>query len=292
MIKGIFPPIITPFMNDEIAIDKLKRNITLWNKIDLSGYVVMGSNGESVFLTRKEKLILVENVKEYASDGKSIIAGTGLDSVKETISLSNDAAKAGADFVLILTPSFYHSQMKHKELLDYFTRIADNVNVPVIIYNVPKFTNVNISADTVAALAFHKNIVGLKSSSENIAELTEFISVVPRDFSVLAGTASVLYPGLIAGAVGGVLALANVCPEECVILYKYFLDGNFEQCLSFQKRLIKPNKAVTAAFGVPGLKAIMDIKGYYGGPVRSPLQNLTESEINLIRKIFQNADLL
>lgn len=292
MINGIFPPIITPFKDNQIAFDKLKMNIMHWDKTGLSGYVVMGSNGESAFLTRDEKINLVEKVKEYSSSGKIIIAGTGLDSIKETISLSNDAVKAGADYLLILTPSFYHSQMKHNELLDYFTRVADNVKAPVIIYNVPKFTNVNITADTVAALSDHKNIAGIKNSSENIADLTEIISVVPDDFSVLVGTASVIYPGLSAGASGGILALANVLPEECVYLYNSFMNGDFDTSLEMQRKLIKPNRAVTALFGVPGLKAIMDLKGYYGGPVRAPLQNLDQTLIKKIRDIFSSAGLM
>ncbi len=292
MIRGIFPPITTPFSNEEITFDKLKENILRWNKTGLSGYVVMGSNGESAFLTREEKIKLVEKVKKYSASEKTIIAGTGSDSVKETISLSNDAAKAGADYALILTPSFYQSQMKHKELIDYFSKVADKIKIPLLIYNVPKFTNVNISAGTVAKLAEHENITGIKNSSENIADLTEIISVVPNNFSVLVGTASVLYPGLTVGAKGGILALANAIPEECVDLYGLFIKEDFISSLKIQQRLVKPNKAVTASFGVPGLKAIMDLQGYYGGPVRSPLQNLNQDEINIIKKIFMEANLI
>ena len=111
-LYGIMPPIATPFLNDEIAFDKLAENLFKWNKTDLSGYVVMGSNGESVFLTRDEKLKLVEAVKKNIPDEKLLIAGTGSDSVRDTISLTNDSAERGADYALILTPSFYKSEMK------------------------------------------------------------------------------------------------------------------------------------------------------------------------------------
>jgi 4-hydroxy-tetrahydrodipicolinate synthase len=292
MITGIFPPIATPFINDEIAFEKLRENISRWNEFDLSGYVVMGSNGESVFLTRSEKIKLVESVKKYSKPGRTIIAGTGLDSIKETISLSNDTINAGADYLLILTPSFYQAQMKHDALVDYFNRVADSVKVPVIIYNVPKFTNVNIKAETVAKLAEHQNIIGIKNSSENLAELTEIISSVPNDFSVLVGTASVLYPGLGAGAAGGIMAMVNAAPGECISIYKNFIDGNYEKCLGIQKRLVKPNKAVTATYGVAGLKAAMDMMGFYGGRTRSPLQKLSGNEIEDIKQIFKEAKLL
>ena len=139
-LKGIMPPIATPFINDEVAYDKLTQNFSKWNKTGLSGFVVMGSNGESVFLTRNEKLKLVEEVKKNISDDKLLIAGTGSDSIKETISLSNEAADRGADYVLILTPSFYKSEMKPTAYIKYFSAVADKTKIPVIIYNVPKFT--------------------------------------------------------------------------------------------------------------------------------------------------------
>ena len=200
MIKGIMPPIATPFEHGEVAYDKLAQNITKWNKTGLSGYVVMGSNGEGVFLTREEKLKLVEATKKNMDTAKLLIAGTGSDSIKETILLSNDAADHGADYVLVLTPSFYKEQMKSAVFIRYFMEAADSIKVPLIIYNVPKFTGVNIEVDAVAKLAEHENIVGVKNSSENMAHTAEIIASVPKDFSVLVGTASVLYPGLAAGS--------------------------------------------------------------------------------------------
>ncbi len=174
-LKGIMPPITTPFVNGELSIDKLEFNIKRWNETGLTGYVVMGSNGESVFLTRDEKLKLVEMTKKSASPDKLIIAGTGSDSIKETISLSNESAERGADFALILTPSFYKSEMKHNAFIKYFTAVADAIKIPVIIYNVPKFTGVDIEAESVAKLSEHPNIVGIKNSSENVRQNNEFV---------------------------------------------------------------------------------------------------------------------
>ena len=196
MLKGIYPPITTPFVNNEIAFDKLAENISIWNKTKLSGYVVMGSNGESAFLTRQEKLKLIENVKENAGKDKKLIAGTGSDSIKETISLTNDAAKSGADYALILTPSFFKDKMDSSAFIKYFTEVADKIDIPLIIYNVPKFTGVNIEAGAAAKLSEHKNIIGLKNSSENVAHLSEIINNATNDFVTLVGTASVLFSGL------------------------------------------------------------------------------------------------
>lgn len=291
-LHGIMPPIATPFVNDEVAYDKLAQNFSRWNKTGLSGYVVMGSNGESVFLTRDEKLKLVEAAKKNISDDKLLIAGTGSDSIREAISLSNDAADRGADYVLILTPSFYKSEMKPAAYIKYFSAVADKTKVPVIIYNVPKFTGVDIEAETVAKLAEHKNIVGIKNSSENIRQTTEIIDQTPKDFVTIVGTASVLYPGLSAGADGGILALANIAPDECVQIQKFVEEGKHSEALELQKRMLPVNKAITAKYGVAGLKAAMDMLGYFGGEPRSPLSALNEAGKQELKQILTTAQLL
>ena len=291
-LKGIFPPITTPFINDELAIDKLAFNIKNWNQTELSGYVVMGSNGESVFLTKDEKLQLVAKTKEYSSNDKLIIAGTGSDSIKETIELTNKSAELGADFALILTPSFYKSEMKHSSYVRYFVQIADSVKIPVIIYNVPKFTGVDIEAETVAELSLHKNIVGIKNSSENARQNSEFVSMTNSDFSVLVGTASMLFSGITSGATGGIAALANIAPNECVQIQKLIIDGNLKEALVLQQKMIPINKAVTAKFGVAGLKAAMDMLGYFGGEPRAPLSSLNGNDKKTLEQILTNARLL
>ncbi len=191
-LRGIFPPLITPFVDDELAIDKLQRNIRKYERRELSGYVLFGSNGESAFLTKEEKLQIIFSVREHTK--KTLIAGTGLDSIKDTINLTNDASEKGADFALLITPSFFKSEMKHHTFLNYYTKVAESVMIPVIIYNVPKFTNVNIEPETIIELSQHPNIAGLKDSTENPSRISEIVSTVPESFKVIVGTASVLYP--------------------------------------------------------------------------------------------------
>ncbi len=292
MLKGIFPPITTPFVNDEIAFDKLTENISRWNKTDLAGYVVMGSNGESAFLTRDEKLKLIENVKKNSDKGKILIAGTGSDSIKETISLTNEAAEKGADYALVLTPSFFKEKMNSNSFVKYFTEVADKIDIPLIIYNVPKFTGVNIEAASAAKLSEHKNIIGLKNSSENVAHLSEIINNSSDDFVTLVGTASILYTGLCAGAAGGVLALANIAPNECIEIFNLFNEGKLKQARELQAKMIPVNKAITGKYGVAGLKSSMDILGYFGGEPRSPLNMLSENEIKDLKAILTKAELL
>ena len=292
MIKGIMPPIATPFINNEVAYNKLKENLSRWNKSQLSGYVVFGSNGESAFLTKDEKLKLIETVKLNIQSDKHLIAGTGSDSIKETISLTNEAAENGADTALILTPSFYKSQMKHEAFIKYFTEVADNIKIPLLIYNVPKFTGVSIDAETVAALAEHPYIIGIKNSEENIARLSEIINLTPKDFITIVGTASVLYPGLCMGAKGGILALANIAPGKCIQIYNYVQDGKHLEAKNIQMKMLDANKAVTAKYGVAGLKAALDLTGYFGGEPRSPLSRLTEIQKEDLIKILKKAEII
>ena len=293
MIKGIYPPLATPFDDDgEISFKGLKSNIERYNNINLSGYVLFGSNGESVYLTREEKLSLITEAREHISENKLLIAGTGSESIKETIYLSNEAAKLGADFALIITPFFFQKAMNHEALINYFTVVADNSNIPIIIYNVTKFTNVNIESDTVAQLAEHKNISGLKNSTENVEQILETIKKVPKDFSVLAGTGSVLLPALKEGCSGGVLALANIAAQQCVNIFDLFTSGKIEETELLQEKIIPVNKAITSEFGVPGLKKALDILGYYGGKPRIPLQPLNENDTEKLKIVLINAELL
>lgn len=291
-LYGIFPPITTPFVNGELAIDKLQENILKWNNTQLSGYVVMGSNGEAVFLTREEKLTLVEATKKFSSNEKIIIAGTGTDSIKETIFLTNESASRGADFALILTPSFYKSEMKHQSYVKYFSMVADKSKIPILIYNVPKFTGVDIEVETVAELSKHQNIIGIKNSSENGRQNIEFVANTHKDFSVIVGTASMLFNGITCGAVGGILALANIAPNQCVQIQKLIEEKKYDDALNLQQKMIPVNKAVTAKYGVAGLKTAMDYLGYYGGEVRAPLSSLNENDKTQLKKILIDAELL
>ncbi len=291
MIQGIMPPIATPFINNEVALDKLKENLSRWNKTGLSGYVVFGSNGESVFLTKEEKLKLIEFVKENIPADKNLIAGTGSDSIKDTVSLTNDAAKLGAGTALILTPSFYKGRMKHDAFIRYFNEVADSITIPLLIYNVPKFTGVSIEPETVAELAVHPNIIGIKNSEENIARLAEIINLTPNNFITIAGTASILYPALCMGTSGGILALANIAPNECVQIYNYVKEGKYIEAKNLQMKMLAVNRAVTSTYGVAGLKAAMDFLGYFGGEPRSPLTGLTNIEKKNLIEILKAAGL-
>lgn len=291
-LQGIFPPITTPFIDGKVAYDKLASNIERWNRTGLKGFVVLGSNGEYVYLSEKEKRRVVDTVVQSAAKEMRVIAGTGCESTAETLRLTEDCARLGAHAALVVTPHYYGDRMKEAALLKHFSALADHSPIPILLYNVPKFTHINIPADFVARLSEHPNIVGLKDSSANVIQLGEILNRVAGDFSVMVGTAGVLFSGLTLGCAGGVCALANVAPQECVQIFDRVKAGDLEAARELQLKMIPVNQAVTAVYGVPGLKAAMDMLGYFGGNPRQPLLPPSGQERTEIETILKKADLL
>lgn len=291
-LRGIFPPVTTPFLNGKVAYDKLADNIAKWNPTGLAGYVAFGSNGEYVYLSDEEKLAVVQTVAQSAASGMKVIAGTGCESTWQTIQLTNACAKRGAHAALVVTPFYYGGRMNEAALFKHFSAVADASDIPILIYNVTKFTNVNVSVGLVTKLSRHPNIIGIKDSNGNVSALGEMLNAVDKDFSILVGTAGALFGALTLGAVGGVLALANVAPEACVRIQHLLKRGDLEAARQLQIRMLPVNTAVTATYGVPGLKAALDMLGYFGGEPRPPLLPASEKERTEIREILATAGLL
>lgn len=289
MFKGIYAPIATPFANDQINKQALKSNLERYSASPLAGLVVLGSNGEFAYLDIDEKMALVEFVRQNTDDKKSIIAGTGCESTRESIRLTKYAASVGADAALVITPSFYKGSMNDAALEQFFLDVAEASPIPVMLYNMPRNTGLNMSAGLICKLAQHENIVGVKDSSGNIVQIAEIINNSPDDFAVFAGSGSFLYPTLALGGVGGTLAVANIFPELCVSLYDAVLADNHEQAKQLQHRLLAPNAAVTSRWGIAGLKAALDMLGYNGGLPRRPMLPLNEAYLPELRQILIGA---
>lgn len=291
--RGVFPPMVTPFTEDgRVDYDAFVFNIDKWNSTGLSGYLVMGSNSETTFLTEAEKLELIRLTVETAAPEKRIIVGTGLESIADTIRLTNRAARLGAQCALLLTPYFYGYEMTSAALESYYRETADHCDIPVLIYNVPKFTHVNIQADAVRELARHPNIIGMKDSAGDVAQLATFLRETPDDFSIAVGTASVWYPALTLGIRTGVHALANCCPDDDVAVQTAYGKGDRETALKTYQRLFPVNAVVTGSLGVAALKYACDLMGYRGGYVRKPLQPVTEDQKKMIRSVLEQARVL
>jgi 4-hydroxy-2-oxoglutarate aldolase len=198
----------------------------------------------------------------------------------------------GADVALLLTPHYYDGKMTHDSLVRYYRAVADASPIPIMLYDVPKFTHVDMAAATIAEAATHPNVVGVKDSSGNITKLGDTVRLTGDRFQVLAGSAGFLFAGLALGAVGGVLALANVAPQQAIDIYAAYRAGEWDRAAELQRRMIPVNTAITASFGVAGLKAALDMLGYYGGPVRSPLLDLAENDKETLREVLQTGGVL
>jgi 4-hydroxy-2-oxoglutarate aldolase len=292
-LKGVFPPIPTPF-DDLGRVDHqaLRDNLDRWNRYDLAGYVVLGSNGEAVYLTEDEKIRVWETARDAVPSGKLLIAGTGCESTQETIALTQTAAAAGADAALVVTPHYYSGKMTPSGLLRHYAEVAAASPIPVMIYNVPKFTHVDLDAATVAQASHHPNIVGIKDSSGNVAKLSDVVRLAEPGFQVLAGAGGVFFSGLTMGAVGGILALANVAPRESIDIQRLHDAGHWDEAAELQRQMLPVNAAVTTVYGIAGLKTALDMLGYYGGPVRSPLLDLDQKGKSALRQTMLEAGLL
>ena len=293
-IKGVMPPMITPFKeNGDVDYDKHISNVKAWNEYDLAGYLVLGSNSETVYLTDEEKLRLIELTVKNNKYGKLIMVGTGMESTRATIELTNKAAKLGADCALLITPFYYAEKMNDKALIKYYQEVADSVDIPVLIYNVTKYTHINISPKAVEVLAKHPNIIGMKDSSGSVPQLVQFKKAVQgQEFNLLVGTASAWYPALTLGIEASIMALVNCCPGECVDVQKEYENGNDDKARELYERVFPVNSAVTGKFGIAGLKYACDLLGFQGGLVRKPMLQLTEEEKTALKEILAKADLL
>ncbi|MHB1347911.1 MAG: dihydrodipicolinate synthase family protein [Candidatus Humimicrobiaceae bacterium] len=286
-LSGVFVPAITPFVNEEVQFDKLENNILKLNETSIRGYLALGSNGENKSLTYGEKLKVLEVFVSNKAD-KVIMAGTGCESTKETISFSKDAAKLGADFVSVLTPSYFAKQIKDDILIDYYTEIAESSIVPVLIYNAPGFAGgVKVSPKVAGMLASHENIVGMKDSSSD--GIMGYLSASRgiKDFHVIAGSANFFLTGLMCGATGGILSLANAFPGICCELYDCFIKGEIEKAIELHFKVFKLNSKVSGSGGVSAVKAASSIAGFYGGDPRKPLKPLSSDQIKELEKYFK-----
>jgi 4-hydroxy-2-oxoglutarate aldolase len=293
MFEGIFPPIPTPFdESGQLDLDGLQANIARWNETGLAGYVALGSNGEAPLLDAAEGLGVIRAVRNTMAPGMALIVGTGRESTRDTQRACQTAADAGADAVLVITPWYYKRAMTGAALRHHFQAVANSSPVPVLLYNMPANTGVNLPVPVVAELVEHPNIVGIKDSAGDIGQLGALIRSTPDDFAVMVGNTGAYLPGMLLGATGGILALANVAPRQTVTLYQASQAGRLDEARTLNDRLVPVGVALTATYGISGLKAALEMLGYVGGQPRSPLLPLPSEAVADVRRILEKAGLL
>jgi len=289
-LSGLLLPITTPFTESEdIDVAGLTSNLSKWNQTGITGYVVLGSTGERVNLDEREYVQVIETARKAIPETFSFIVGAGQQSTRNTIKEIERATKAGAEAALVITPSFYRSAITQDALVTHYRAVADASSIPIILYSMPDLTGIKIEPETAARLSEHKNIIGMKDSSADIAKLAETVQSVPEDFAMLIGNGTVLCEAMQAGAEGGILAVGCAAPELCIEIYRAVHAGEIDRASTLQGKLTPLALAVTKTYGIGGLKTAMDMAGYVGGAVRAPLQLPDETARGEIESLLREA---
>lgn len=292
-LAGVFPPVVTPFReNGDVHWEAFQSNLEQYNREPLTGYVIGGSNGEFSSLTIEERLGTVQLAREITPRGRLLIAGSGMESTRGTIDLTERMAKLGADVAIVVTPSYFKGKMTAAALERFYTQVADAAPIPIMLYSVPSNTGVDLPTAAVAKLATHPNIIGMKDSGADMVKMGQMIHESPPGFQHLTGSASAFLAALALGAVGTISALANIWAGRLDELWSCFRQGDLAGARAIQLPMIEVNAAVTSRFGVAGVKAAMDLLGYVGGQPRLPLLPITEDERTVLKGILAKAGLI
>ncbi len=289
-LHGIIAPISTPFIDDEIAFDHLRENIKRYSRTKLAGLFVLGSNGENATLDESERLKVFETIMDTRSPKMAIVTGVGFESTKLAIKFANRLVEMGTDYISVLTPSYYKKSITDDALVYHYTKIADEVGVPILIYNAPGHTGITLSVKAVERLAQHPNIVAMKDVAPGM--FPHYLQYTNDHFNIISGTIDSFLPALMIGAIGGVVSLADPFPEACCELYRLFKAGNYDDSRALYKRLLHLNQSVSGAFGVAGVKAAMDFNGFFGGNPRAPILPLTSLQREKLSQAIQESGIL
>ena len=284
-LAGVFAPVPTPFDDrDRVDTTRLRTALARWITRPLTGFVVLGSNGEAVLMDDSECDQVIVAAREAIPRDRPLIVGTGRESTQAAIRASKRAAEHGADAVLVRTPGFFKTQMTTDAFVRHYTAVADASPVPVLLYNFTALTGVNLLPAAVSRLATHPNIVGMKESGGDVAQIAELVSGTPAGFSVLAGTTTTFYAALCVGAVGGILALGCTVPDACRRLFDLASAERHAEALALQRELVPLARLLGPVHGVPGLKAALNLLGYDVGMPRPPLTPVGEAAVPALRE--------
>ncbi len=284
-LSGIFAPICTPFAeNEDVDFGALAHNMERYSGSGLLGYLTLGSNGENRSLTEEERLKVLGEVIRLEGPDQVVLACATYDAQRDTERFLLAAGDLGADFGLVLPPGYFRKEMTDDVLLRYFSGVADVAPMPILIYNAPQFCGITVSPELVKRLADHPNIVGMKdSASSGIENFLEFES---PSFHVLAGSANFLFKAMLGGSIGGNVSLANYLPELAVELFRCGAARDERKGALLHERVARVNKAVSGVYGVPGVKAAMNLTGFSGGVPRRPLLALGADEVGRLRRMM------
>ena len=288
LLNGIFAPIVTPFDQAEnICYEAMRDNIQFYNTTQLRGYMPLGSNGEFQGLDDEEAAKILKLVCRYKTADKVVVGGCGRESARKTVAFIRSIADEGLDLAFILPPHYFAAQMTDEHFYRYYSRVADESPIPIVIYNAPKFSSgLSLSPALIARLAGHENIAAIKNSSP-VDDRDYLEATAGADFCVIAGNISKLYPGLVSGVIGGVISTASYLPEYCCRLFSLFRQGKRQEAEQLYHFLADFSARGIGPMGVPGVKLGMDLRGLAGGHVRNPLIDASPQQRQAITRLFE-----
>ena len=285
MFKGVFPAIITPFLKDESLDEEgLKKNIRYLSNTGISGIVPCGTTGESATLTFEEHKRVVEIAVEASK--VPVIAGTGSNNTREAMELTRHAAEAGADAALLITP--YYNKPTDKGMFEHFKAIAEKCDIPIVLYNVPKRTGIDLKPELVAKLSKIKNIVAIKEASGNLSQQSQIIEQTHgSDFVVLSGDDDLTLPTMALGARGVVSVVANVAPKKTVAMVNAALKGDFETARKLHYELLPLVRAMFLETNPIPVKTAHKYLGLANGPLRLPMSSMSPEKEATLKEILE-----
>ncbi|NKE35401.1 dihydrodipicolinate synthase family protein [Natronococcus sp. JC468] len=284
-MHGTGVPLATPFADGAIDHERLRSLVAWLERAGVDFLVPCGSTGEGPSLTTAERAAVVETVAD-ATD-LPVLAGTGREALEPTLETTALAAEAGADAALVVTPSYYGTD--DADLAAYYRALADRSPLPVYLYSVPKFTDRALAPELVAELASRENVAGIKDSSGSLGSVQRLVEHTDDDFTVLVGSGSIYAAGLAAGADGGVLAVANVVPERASAVFGLDRADRTDAARERNAAFVELNHAVTARFGVPGVKAALAMRDQPVGRPRRPLRPLEREDEAALESILERS---
>lgn len=290
-LQGIFAPIATPFNdNEDLDIEALEHNLSLYRNTDMRGYLVLGSNGENKSLSEDERQTVIETVLNGKGDGKTVIAGVMYEAQRYAEQSIDRLADLGVDFVLVQSPSYFRKLMTDDTLYDYFSALADFSAIPVLLYNSPGFNGITLSFDLLKRLSSHPNIVGMKDSTPGCD--LEVMQLNSETFQVMAGSISKLKDFIRLGSIGATVSIANYCPDLAAQLYARLAEDASQESTDLNDKLVNLNSRIAGTYRVPGVKAAMNLLGFKAGIPRRPLHALRDDQIDAIRTALTEAGVL
>lgn len=292
-LSGVLAPVVSTFdpESGDLAPVAFRANVRAHLAAGVHGIVIAGSTGEAALLDERERQQLMDWARPLIPDDKWLIVGVGAESTRLSIQRCVDASERGADAVLVVAPHYYGAQMTSEALATHFRTVADRSPLPVVLYNIPKYTHFALDPGLVLELSAHQNIIGLKDSAGDLKQLGAYLAAQSPRFSVLTGAGGSLYPALEMGARGGILAVSLFAAELSAGIYSAFAQGDTRRAGRLQERLQPLNKSIVAGLGVPGVKAALDLVGLAGGAVRGPLLQLRASEREEVAALLRAAEL-